>query len=83
MAELALFVGPDRSADLALRRSRPDEIITIVPLLQPVAPGPLDPARAAPPPGRAARRCASGCSPASPAARSRRCGSSASGCAPW
>jgi uncharacterized protein (TIRG00374 family) len=37
MAELALLVGPDRSADLALAKIDTDEIITTVPLLQTVA----------------------------------------------
>ena len=37
MAELALLVGPDRSADLALAKIPTDEIITTVPLLQAVA----------------------------------------------
>jgi uncharacterized protein (TIRG00374 family) len=37
MAELALLVGPDRSADLALEKIPPDEIISVVPLLQTVA----------------------------------------------
>ena len=37
MAELALVVGPDRSADLALEKIPTDEIIFVVPLLQTVA----------------------------------------------
>jgi len=37
MAELALLVGPDRSADLALSKIPTDEIINTVPLLQAVA----------------------------------------------
>ena len=37
MAELALFVGPDRSAGLALAKSSADELLAILPLLQPVA----------------------------------------------
>ena len=37
MAEFALLVGPDRSADLALAKIPTDEIITTVPLLQAVA----------------------------------------------
>ena len=37
MAELALVVGPDRSADLALEKIPIDEIISVVPLLQTVA----------------------------------------------
>jgi glycosyltransferase 2 family protein len=37
MAELALVVGPDRSADLALEKIPADEIISVVPLLQTVA----------------------------------------------
>ena len=37
MAELALLVGPDRSADLALAKIPTDEIINTVPLLQAVA----------------------------------------------
>ncbi|HEX4093653.1 MAG TPA: lysylphosphatidylglycerol synthase transmembrane domain-containing protein [Trebonia sp.] len=37
MAELALLVGPGRSADLALAKIPTDEIITTVPLLQAVA----------------------------------------------
>jgi uncharacterized protein (TIRG00374 family) len=37
MAELALVVGPDRSADLALEKIPTDEIISVVPLLQTVA----------------------------------------------
>jgi uncharacterized protein (TIRG00374 family) len=37
MAELALVVGPDRSADLALEKIPVDEIVSVVPLLQTVA----------------------------------------------
>ena len=37
MAELALLVGPDRSADLAMKKIPADEMISIVPLLQTVA----------------------------------------------
>jgi len=37
MAELALLVGPDRSADVAMAKIPPDEIISTVPLLQTVA----------------------------------------------
>jgi uncharacterized membrane protein YbhN (UPF0104 family) len=37
MAELALVVGPDRSADLALEKIPTDEIVSVVPLLQTVA----------------------------------------------
>ncbi len=37
MAELALVVGPDRSADLAVEKIPTDEIISVVPLLQTVA----------------------------------------------
>jgi uncharacterized protein (TIRG00374 family) len=37
MAELALLVGPDRSADLAMAKIPTDELITTVPLLQAVA----------------------------------------------
>jgi uncharacterized membrane protein YbhN (UPF0104 family) len=36
LAELAALVGPDRAADLALRRVGPAELVTLVPLLQPV-----------------------------------------------
>ena len=36
IAELALYVGPDRSAGLALERSGADELVAVVPLLQPV-----------------------------------------------
>ena len=37
LAELALYVGPDRAAGLALGRASPDELVAVVPLLQPVA----------------------------------------------
>ncbi|MGD0706429.1 MAG: hypothetical protein ABSA02_41935, partial [Trebonia sp.] len=37
MAELALLVGPDRSADLALEKIPADDVISVVPLLQTVA----------------------------------------------
>jgi glycosyltransferase 2 family protein len=37
MAELALLVGPDRSADVAMSKIPADEIISTVPLLQTVA----------------------------------------------
>ena len=36
LAELAALVGPDRAADLALRKVGPAEPATLVPLLQPV-----------------------------------------------
>jgi uncharacterized protein (TIRG00374 family) len=36
LAEFAALVGPDRAADLALRRIGPAELVTLVPLLQPV-----------------------------------------------
>ena len=36
LAEFAALVGPDRAADLALRRLGPAELVTLVPLLQPV-----------------------------------------------
>jgi glycosyltransferase 2 family protein len=36
ITELALRVGPDRSADLALRKLGADEMVAVVPLLQPV-----------------------------------------------
>jgi uncharacterized protein (TIRG00374 family) len=37
LAELALYVGPERSADLALEKATPDELLAVVPLLQRVA----------------------------------------------
>ena len=37
IAELALYVGPDRAAGLALAESSADELVAMVPLLQPVA----------------------------------------------
>ena len=37
LAELALYVGPDRASSSALERAGPDELVTVVPLLQPVA----------------------------------------------
>jgi len=37
LAELALVVGPDRAADLALENAGPDELVAVVPLLQRVA----------------------------------------------
>ena len=37
IAELALYVGADRAADLALEKAGPDELLAVVPLLQPVA----------------------------------------------
>jgi len=36
LAELALYVGPDRTARLALDETAADELVTVVPLLQPV-----------------------------------------------
>ena len=36
LAELAALVGPDRAADLALRKVGPAELLTVIPLLQPV-----------------------------------------------
>jgi uncharacterized protein (TIRG00374 family) len=36
LAELAALVGPDRAADLALSKVGPAELVTLVPLLQPV-----------------------------------------------
>jgi uncharacterized membrane protein YbhN (UPF0104 family) len=37
LAELAALVGPDRAGDLALRKLGPAGLVTLVPLLQPVA----------------------------------------------
>ena len=37
IAELALYVGADRTADLALEEAGADEMLAVVPLLQPVA----------------------------------------------
>ncbi len=37
VAELALFVGPDRAAGLAIKQLGAGELVSIVPLLQPVA----------------------------------------------
>ncbi len=37
IAELALYVGPDRAARLALERAGADKMLAVVPLLQPVA----------------------------------------------
>jgi glycosyltransferase 2 family protein len=37
LAELALFVGPDRAAGLARQKAGADELVAVVPLLQPVA----------------------------------------------
>ncbi len=37
IAELALYVGADRTADLALEKAGADEMLAVVPLLQPVA----------------------------------------------
>ena len=34
LAELALYVGPERAADLALAKARADELVAVVPLLQ-------------------------------------------------
>jgi uncharacterized membrane protein YbhN (UPF0104 family) len=36
LAELALFVGPERAADLAQEKASPGELVAVVPLLQPV-----------------------------------------------
>jgi len=36
LAELALFVGPERTVDLALAKASADELVAVVPLLQPV-----------------------------------------------
>jgi glycosyltransferase 2 family protein len=37
LAELALYAGPDRTADLALEKAGADELVAVVPLLQRVA----------------------------------------------
>jgi glycosyltransferase 2 family protein len=37
LAELALFVGPERAAELAVEKAGADELVAVVPLLQPVA----------------------------------------------
>ncbi|HTX26857.1 MAG TPA: lysylphosphatidylglycerol synthase transmembrane domain-containing protein [Streptosporangiaceae bacterium] len=37
ITELALYVGADRAADLAIKRLGADELLSIVPLMQPVA----------------------------------------------
>ena len=37
LAELALYVGPDRAASLALEKAGADKMLAVVPLLQPVA----------------------------------------------
>jgi uncharacterized membrane protein YbhN (UPF0104 family)/tRNA A-37 threonylcarbamoyl transferase component Bud32 len=37
IAELALYVGPDRAAALAVEKADADELMAVVPLLQPVA----------------------------------------------
>jgi uncharacterized protein (TIRG00374 family) len=37
LAELALYVGSERASDSALERAGPDELVSVVPLLQPVA----------------------------------------------
>jgi glycosyltransferase 2 family protein len=36
MAELALLVGPDRTASLAVKAVGPDDLVAVVPLLQPI-----------------------------------------------
>jgi glycosyltransferase 2 family protein len=36
MAELALLVGPDRTASLAVKAAGPDDVVAVVPLLQPI-----------------------------------------------
>ncbi len=36
IAELALLVGPDRAADLALKKVGADQLVAVVPLLQPI-----------------------------------------------
>jgi len=36
LAELALFVGPERAANLAQEKASPGELVAVVPLLQPV-----------------------------------------------
>ncbi len=36
-AELALFVGPDRAAELAIKQIGASELVSVVPLMQPVA----------------------------------------------
>ena len=36
LAELSLYVGPDRTSRLALGKSKADELLAVVPLLQPV-----------------------------------------------
>jgi uncharacterized protein (TIRG00374 family) len=36
LAELSLYVGPDRTSHLALEKSKADELLAVVPLLQPV-----------------------------------------------
>ena len=82
LAELALYVGPERSADLALEKAGADELVAVVPLLQRVGSGPLHPGGAAPPP-----RCPACSAPAAarrgPGSRWPRSSWSGSGCAPW
>jgi len=81
IAELALAVGPDRAADLAVEKMSADDLVAVVSLLQPVA-------LARPTRKRCAAaatccpRCAPGCSRRCRAARSPRPGWSASGRAP-
>jgi uncharacterized protein (TIRG00374 family) len=36
LAELSLYVGPDRTSRLALEKSKADELLAVVPLMQPV-----------------------------------------------
>ena len=61
IAELALYVGADRAADLALEKAGADEMLAVVPLLQPVA-WPARPGQRCAAAGTSCRPCARGCS---------------------
>ena len=64
LAELALYVGPQRSADLALEKADADDLVAVVPLLQRVA-WPAPPGRRCAAAAMSCPPCASGCSPRS------------------
>jgi hypothetical protein len=81
IAELALYVGADRSAGLALKQGSANELVAVVPLLQPVVLA-RSTRKALAATGPSCRPCANCSSRRCPASKSPRCGSSASGCAP-
>ena len=84
LAELSLLSwGRTGPPTLAVEKEGPDELVAVVPLLQPVALARSDPSGAAPPPRRAAR-APQAAARGDPGRRGGHpCSWNASGCAPW